>query len=86
MIAQVIEKLEMREVPSIVKTPRTTAACLNNIRRCLAFLRDSKQKTDTSVLYCENGILEGDPISICTVFDQICAAYSIKIDKIDKRV
>lgn len=86
VIAQVIERLEMREVPSIVKTPRTSAACLNNIRRCLAYLRESKQKVDINQLYCEQELLEGSPAAVCTVFDQIFSAYSIKINKLDKKM
>ena len=81
-----IEKLEMKELTSITKTPRTTAACLNNIKRCLTFLRDSKAKVNPNELYCEQMILEGCPSAIATVIDQLYKAYNIKISKIDQKM
>lgn len=85
-MSQVVEKLEMREIGNINKTPRTNAACLNNIRRVLNFLRDYKQKVDISKLHIENEILEGDPEAISTFFQQVAAAYSVNLGKLEQRM
>lgn len=81
-----IEKLEMRDLPSINKTPRNTAACLNNIKRCLKFLRENKPKVEPNQLYCEQEVLEGIPAAILQVIDQIVKAYSINLSKIEKQM
>lgn len=81
-----IEKLELKEISSIAKTPRTSAACLHNIKKCLTFLRENKPKVDVSQLFCEQAILEGDPFAISTVVDELYKAYSITISKIDQKM
>jgi hypothetical protein len=86
VIAQIIEKLELKEIGSISKMPRTSAACLNNIRRCLNFLKENKSKVDPNELYCEQGVLEGCPLAIISVIQQIYQAYSINIAKLDSQM
>ena len=81
-----IEKLELKEIPSIAKTPMTSAACLQNIKKCLAFLRENKPKVDVSELYCEQAILEGSPEAIVSVVDQLYKAYNITIARIDQKM
>lgn len=86
VLAKMIEKLELKEVASISKTPRTSAACLHNIKKCLAFLRDNKPKVEVSQLFCEQAILEGDPLAIIAVVEELYKAYGITISKIDQKM
>ena len=86
VLAKIIEKLEIKEIPSVSKMPRTSAACLHNIKKCLSFLRDHKSKVDPNNLYCEQGILEGDPVSIGQTIEEIYKAYTISIAKIDQHM
>lgn len=76
----------MKDLNHITAAPRTTAACLNNIKRCLSFLRDSKPKADPNMLYVEQAVLEGQPAAISQVFDEIYKAYDISVAKIDKKM
>lgn len=85
-MTQVVEKLELREVGNINKTPRTNAACLNNIKRVVSFLRDNKPKVDPTKLHIENQILEGDPDAIFAFFEQVNVAYSVHLQKLEQRV
>lgn len=66
--------------------PRTSAACLHNIKKCLAFLRDHKSRVDPSNLYCEQGVLEGDPSSIVAVVGEVSKAYATAIARLDSRM
>lgn len=85
VFAKIIEKLELKELSSISKTPRTSASCLNNIKKALSFLRENKPKVDPSNLYCEQSVLEGDPAAIAQVFEELYKAYSINIAKLDNQ-
>ena len=76
----------MKDLPSITKMPRTSASCLNNIKKCLSFLRENKSKVDPNELYCEQEVLEGNPAAITQVIDEIYKAYSININKIDEQM
>lgn len=82
VIAKIIEKLEMKEVHGLNKTPRTAASCLNNLRRCLTILRENK-KTDQYKLHCEQGLLEGNPQAVCDVVEQIVQGYSVSLGKLE---
>lgn len=86
VLSQILEKLELREIPSVSKMPRTSAACLHNIKKCLAFLREQKAKVDPNNLYCEQEVLEGNPVAISRVIDEIYKAYAIAISKLDRRL
>lgn len=65
--------------------PRTSAACLNNIRRCLKFLKKSSNKINPNNLLCEDKILEGNPIAISGVVDEIYKSYHIAIRSLEKQ-
>jgi hypothetical protein len=85
-MSQIVEKLELREIGNVNKTPRTNAACLNNIRRVLSFMREQKPKVDPSKLHIEQQILEGDPDAISTFFEQLTLAYAVNLGKLEHRM
>lgn len=76
----------MKELKSINKTPRTTAACINNLKRCLNFLRTSKSRVAINELYLEQAVLQGSPLAIYSVFEQIYKAYPLNIKKLQTKV
>ena len=85
VLAEVLGKLSSQSVSHIEKNPRTTAACLNNIKRCLRFLSQGSNKVDVNKLYCEDLILKGEPMAIAGIFGEVYKAYGIVIKRLEKQ-
>lgn len=77
LLAHIVESCERRKggIGGINKTPRTTAARLQNIRRVLEVLKDNK-RMPLDYLWSENEIAEGNMTVIIKLLEQIRNAYA----------
>ena len=75
----------MRKSIKIDYNPRTTAACLNNIKRTLSYLRKSNNKIDPNYLYIHDEILQGIPRAIVNYFNEVAKGYQNQIRNLEKQ-